>query len=85
MLRFRRYSLHWILNVAFALLSLMANAQTPAQELSGSLSDRTVIPFLPSLADSAKRLPHQFIVERSDTVWLDSTLLLSRGREYDLD
>jgi hypothetical protein len=85
MLRFGRYSLHWILNLAFALLSLMANAQTPAQGTSGALSDRTVIPFLPSLADSAIRLPHQFIVERSDTVWLDSTLLLLRGKEYVLD
>jgi hypothetical protein len=62
-----------------------ANAQIPAQETSGAVSGRIVIPFLPSLADSAKRLPHQFIVERSDTVWLDSTILLSRGKDYVLD
>ena len=66
--------------VLISVLALSARAQD--QHLPSLPSHALTIPVSRGLVDSLLRLPHQFIAAGTDTILLDSTVILRRGADY---
>jgi hypothetical protein len=79
----REFSLTWCFGF-IALLGILASS-SPGQRTSTSywLSDSTT--FVLTLRDTSYSLSHQFLIERSETVLLDSVKLLKRDKDYSVD
>ncbi len=65
------------------LLPARTLSQVPPQP--PGIPGRVSVDLIASLADSAIQLPHQFVVEGSDSVFLGDARLLVRDRDYTID
>jgi hypothetical protein len=82
------HDIHFLRASVFATLAIMlVPAFAATQEFTRQPSiplGGVIVPLTKSVADSTVRLPDQFIAAGSDTLLLDSTIVLKRGTDYSI-